>query len=89
MRSRTGGTDDVVDAATEGGGKETRPDGRGHACDSQSRINCQNLVAAIDKVNERWGNFVMTPARMIGTNNVIVDRVAFGGVKELEEIVIN
>ncbi|OGD90427.1 hypothetical protein A3D07_02945 [Candidatus Curtissbacteria bacterium RIFCSPHIGHO2_02_FULL_42_15] len=49
----------------------------------------QNLVNAIDKINEKWGNFVITPARMIGMGDVVVDRVAFGGVKELEEIIIN
>lgn len=49
----------------------------------------ERLVQAIDKVNERWGNFVITPARMIGTQDVVIDRVAFGGVKELEEIVIS
>ena len=55
----------------------------------EDQIKKQNLVNAIDDVNERWGNFVITPAQMIGMNDVVIDRVAFGGVKELEEIVIN
>ena len=55
----------------------------------EDQIKKQNLVNAIDDVNERWGNFVITPAKMIGMSNVVIDRVAFGGVKELEEIVIN
>lgn len=52
-------------------------------------IKKSSLVNAVDRVNARWGNFVITPARMIGMNDVVIDRVAFGGVKELEEIVIS
>ena len=47
----------------------------------------QKLVSAVDQINERWGNFVITPGRMLGTDSVVIDRIAFGGVKELEEIV--
>lgn len=52
-------------------------------------IKKERLTKALDQINERWGNFVITPARMLGTGEVVIDRVAFGGVKELEEIVIN
>lgn len=52
-------------------------------------IKKENLVHAVDSINEKWGNFVITPATMLGTNNMVPDRIAFGGVKELEEIVIN
>lgn len=48
----------------------------------------ENLTKAIDKINERYGNFVITPATMLGTKNVVIDRVAFGNIKELEDIVI-
>jgi hypothetical protein len=41
---------------------------------------------AMDKINDRWGEFVITPALMIGMEDIILDRIAFGGVKELEEI---
>jgi DNA polymerase-4 len=47
------------------------------------------LVKAVDKVNERWGDFVITPARMLGTSDAVIDRIAFGGVKELEEFTLN
>jgi len=47
----------------------------------------EKIVKAVDKVNERWGNFVITPARMLNTKDVVIDRIAFGGVKELEEFV--
>ena len=43
------------------------------------------MVGAIDGLNERWGNFVIAPARMINTKDVVMDRIAFGGIKELEE----
>ena len=49
----------------------------------------EKLVKAVDEVNARWGNFVITPASMLGTENVVIDRIAFGGIKELEEIIIN
>jgi len=45
------------------------------------------LTSAIDKINEKWGNFVITPAMMIGTQNNVVDRVAFGNIKELEQFI--
>jgi DNA polymerase-4 len=41
------------------------------------------LVQAIDDINERWGDFVLTPARMLGTERLAPDRVAFGNVREL------
>lgn len=47
-----------------------------------------NLVKAIDKVNERWGDFVITPARMLAASKAVPDRVAFGNVKELEEFTL-
>jgi DNA polymerase-4 len=52
-------------------------------------VKKENLVTAIDKINERWGNFVITPALMMGTAENVPDRVAFGGIKELEEIVLD
>jgi len=48
----------------------------------------KKVVESVDKVNERWGEFVITPARMLGTSNAIPDRIAFGGVKELEEFTL-
>ena len=40
----------------------------------------------MDKINDRWGDFVITPALMLGMEDIILDRIAFGGVKELEEL---
>ena len=41
---------------------------------------------AMDKINNRWGEFVITPVLMMGMGDIILDRISFGGVKELEEI---
>ncbi len=51
-------------------------------------IRKESLSRAVDDVNNRWGSFVITPARMIDTSHLIPDRIAFGGVKELEEFTI-
>lgn len=48
----------------------------------------ERVVEAVDEINKEWGNFVVTPAHMLGTEKLVPDRIAFGGVKELEEIVI-
>lgn len=40
---------------------------------------------AMDEVNDRYGEFVITPALMMGMNDVILKRVPFGNVKELED----
>ena len=47
----------------------------------------ESLTRAVDEVNQRWGNFVITPAKMVKTESYVPDRIAFGGVKELEEFV--
>lgn len=51
-------------------------------------VKKEKLVKAVDEVNSKWGNFVITPARMIGTKDMVPDRIAFGGVKEIEEMVL-
>jgi len=48
----------------------------------------EKLVEAVDEVNERWGNFVVTPARMVSAADAVPDRIAYGGIKELEEFTL-
>lgn len=43
----------------------------------------KKLVWAIDKLNERYGDYVITPALMLGTRESVPDRISFGGVAEL------
>lgn len=45
----------------------------------------RRLVEAVDKMNGRWGDFVVTPGRILSGNVRIIDRIAFGGVKGMEE----
>lgn len=45
-----------------------------------------DLSNAMDAMNDRYGEYIITPALMMGMRDQIVDRVAFGGVKDLEEI---
>jgi DNA polymerase IV len=44
---------------------------------------------AMDEINDKYGDFMITPALMMGMKEIILDRVAFGGVKELREIYID
>ena|ERR671917_39228 len=44
------------------------------------------VSAAMDTINDKYGEFVITPALMMGMDDTIIDRIAFGGVKELEEL---
>jgi hypothetical protein len=40
----------------------------------------------MDRINDKYGEFAITPALMMGMDDTIIDRIAFGGVKELEEL---
>jgi hypothetical protein len=40
----------------------------------------------MDKINDKYGEFVITPALMMSMDDTIIDRIAFGGVNELEEL---
>ena len=46
----------------------------------------EDLEKSIDKLNQRWGDFTITRARSMGGAKMVMDRIAFGGVKELEEL---
>lgn len=36
-----------------------------------------DLTKAVDEINEKWGDFAITPARMLTAKNLIPDRIAF------------
>ncbi len=44
---------------------------------------------AFDDINDRYGEFTVIPAAMLDAKDIILDRVAFGGVKELEDLYNN
>lgn len=46
----------------------------------------KSVQQAVDQINDKWGEFVVTPALMLGMKDLILDRIAFGGVKELEDL---
>jgi hypothetical protein len=37
-------------------------------------------------VSPKYGEFVIRPVLMMGMDETIIDRIAFGGMKELEEL---
>jgi DNA polymerase IV len=47
----------------------------------------KSITAAIDKISDRWGEFTVMPGRMLSMEQKILDRIAFGGVKGLAEVV--
>lgn len=51
-------------------------------------VKREKLVDAVDEANERWGDYVVTPARVLSERGAVPDRIAFGGVKELEEFTL-
>lgn len=51
--------------------------------DDRSLSVQRRLQDALDVVNNRYGEYVITPASMLGTDKVIFDRIAFGSVSEI------
>jgi hypothetical protein len=41
---------------------------------------------ASDEMDDRYGEFTIVPALMMGMKDTIIDRVAFGPVSELEDL---
>ena len=53
-------------------------------------IRKRRLTKVVDDINKRWGDFVVASARMLCLDKeAIPDRIAFGGIKELEEFAFN
>ncbi len=49
-----------------------------------SRLDNRSLARAADLVNDRYGEFTVVPAIMANMQNVILKRVAFGNIQDLE-----
>jgi hypothetical protein len=45
-----------------------------------------SFLFLIDDIDDRWGEFVVTPALMMGMDNIVLDCISFGDVKDLEEL---
>jgi len=52
----------------------------------QDSSKSRKVSDALDEINNRYGEFIITPALMLGMDSTIVDRISFGGVRELEEM---
>ena len=44
------------------------------------------VAEAMDAINDKYGEFMITPALMMGMDDAIIERIAFDGAKELEEL---
>jgi hypothetical protein len=43
------------------------------------------VAAAMDTINDKYGEFVIRPALMMDMDDTIIDRIAFEGVREMHE----
>lgn len=41
----------------------------------------RRLSEALDKINDRYGEYIITPALMMNMDKTIIDRIAFGGLR--------
>ncbi|HAP38023.1 hypothetical protein A2574_01175 [Candidatus Shapirobacteria bacterium RIFOXYD1_FULL_38_32] len=48
-----------------------------------------NLAEAIDHLKEKWGDYIITPAMMLGTGDAVPDRIGFGNIKDLENFIFS
>ena len=48
----------------------------------------EKIQTAMDEVNDRYGEYVLTPALMMGMKDTILDRVPFGSTKEIEDLYV-
>ena len=48
-----------------------------------TRLDTRSLARASDKVNNKYGDFTLVPAKMAGMENVIIKRVPFGSVRDI------
>lgn len=46
----------------------------------------RDVSDALDSINDRYGEFVITPALMMGMKNLVLDRIAFGAIKGIEDL---
>lgn len=51
-------------------------------------VKKEKLTDSVDQINNRWGQFTVASARSLGGAKTVLDRIAFGGIKELEEFTL-
>jgi len=47
-------------------------------------LAARRISDALDAVNNRYGEFMVTPASMLDMQGVVLDRIAFGNVRDME-----
>jgi DNA polymerase-4 len=47
-----------------------------------TRLDSKGLADAADAINDRYGDYTLVPAVMAGMESIILDRIAFGSVKD-------
>jgi DNA polymerase IV len=55
----------------------------------ENQTKKQDKTKALDDLRTRWGDYIVGSARMLSAKQLIPDRIAFGGIKELEEFSIS
>lgn len=50
------------------------------------KVDVVSRSRAIDNINDRYGEFTVIPADMLDVKDIILDRIAFGGAKEIEDL---
>lgn len=48
-----------------------------------SRLDTRSLARASDKINDRYGEFTVVPAKMANMKHIIIKRVPFGSVRDI------
>ena len=46
----------------------------------------RKLSEASDRINDKYGEFLITPALMMGMRDTILDRISFGSVADVRDV---
>jgi DNA polymerase-4 len=46
----------------------------------------RRIALATDEINDRYGEFIITPAIMLGMEHMVLDRVSYGNIRDLEDL---
>lgn len=46
----------------------------------------RKITNALDKIADRWGEFTVTPGRMLSMEQKVLDRIAFGRIRDLSGV---
>lgn len=46
-----------------------------------------SLCQALDRIKEKYGDWAITPAMMLGSDQAVADRIGFGNIKDLERFI--